>query len=461
MIGHDEQNGARINMIGDFRSGVGEGRNAYFDLKLPYFYINSSGQFTSTYEYADIPADQRDDPMCLAVKVAGDNEDWEVDKNTEYRGTVHFQSAKTVRQGQQIALTLLVYFKGAVPENTNAIVYLGGGYETYYNQGASDGWSATPEMATTNGMYEFICSNLTWEADIQAVTPRNALWDKFNYLVYKITVENTSEDPASHIKSFNANIEVPTEGNDGYGLHMMEAMHYLYNNGNPIEQTSFELEDREELYVGVPGQGGALIYDVTGIPQEVRDEWNLITFANAVDQYGNPLVPIPYTYTASSSIYFSITENIYAQQYVDNDPTGESLSSKEFYIALPMSTDIPEAQKAMINAHVYDTIVFGSDYTWTKQSGLATHGFDDTKTGFTHKKYVLDENVEKAEKTASIGDEVEYYLGYFKNTSNVPAFETNAVDTVPKDFQLKRITAYMNYDDEDDDYIPELADWFK
>ena len=59
---------------------------------------------------------------------------------------------------------------------------------------------------------------------------------------------------------------------------------------------------------------------------------------------------------------------------------------KEFYIALPMSTDIPDSQKEMINAHVYNTIVFGSDYTWTKQSGLATHGFDETKTGFTHKK---------------------------------------------------------------------------
>ncbi len=315
MIGHGETNGARINMIGDFRSGVGEGRNAYFDLKLPYFYINSSGQFTSTYEFADIPADQRDDPMCLAVKVVGDNEDWEVDKTTEYKGTVHFQSARTVRQGQQIALTLLIYFKGNVPENTSALIYLGGGYETYAYQGAtSDGWSATPEMASKNGIYEFICSNLRWEADIQAVNPRNALWDKFNYLVYKITVSNTSEDPASHIKAFSANIEVPTEDNDGYGLHMKEAMHFLYNNGNPIEQTSFELEDREELYVGVPGQGGALIYDVTGIPQEVRDEWNLITFANAVDQNGDPLVPLPYTYTASSSVYFSLYENIYAQE---------------------------------------------------------------------------------------------------------------------------------------------------
>ena len=462
MIGHGETNGARINMIGDFRSGVGEGRNAYFDLKLPYFYKDADGNLVTTYEFADIPADQRDDPMSLAVKVVGDNEDWEVDKTTEYRGTVHFQSAKTVRQGQQIALTLLIYFKGAVPENTNALIYLGGGYETYAYQGVtSDGWSATPEMASTNGMYEFICSNLRWEADIQAVTPRNALWDKFNYLVYKITVSNTSEDPASHIKAFSANVEVPTEGNDGYGLHMKEAMHYLYNNGNPIEQTSFELEDREELYVGIPGQGGALIYDVTGIPQEVRDKWNLITFANAVDQNGNPLVPLPYTYTASSSVYFSVYENIYAQEYVDNDTTGEAVSSKEFYIALPMSTDIPESQKAMINAHVYDTIVFGSDYTWTKQSGLATHGFDETKTGFTHKKYVLDEDAEKSEKTASIGDEVEYYLGYFKNTSNVPVFEANAVDTAPKDFQLKRINAYMNYSDEDEEYDPQLKDWFK
>ncbi len=462
MIGHGETNGARINMIGDFRSGVGEGRNAYFDLRLPYFYKDSTGNLATTYDFADIPADQKADPMCLAVKVVGDNEDWEVDKTTEYRGTVHFQSARTVRQGQQIALTLLIYFKGAVPENTSALIYLGGGYETYAYQGAtSDGWSAAPEMASKNGIYEFICSNLRWEADIQAVNPRNALWDKFNYLVYKITVSNTSEDPASHITAFSANVEVPTEGNDGYGLHMKEAMHFLYNNGNPIEQTSFELEDREELYVGVPGQGGALIYDVTGIPQEVRDEWNLITFANAVDQNGDPLVPLPYTYTASSSVYFSLYENIYAQEYVDNDATGESVSSKEFYIALPMSTDIPDSQKEMINAHVYNTIVFGSDYTWTKQSGLATHGFDETKTGFTHKKYVLDEDAEKSEKTASIGDEVEYYLGYFQNTSNVPAFEANAVDTAPKDFALKRINAYMNYSDEDEDYDPQLEDWFK
>ncbi len=122
MIGHGETNGARINMIGDFRSGVGEGRNAYFDLRLPYFYKDSTGNLATTYDFADIPADQKADPMCLAVKVVGDNEDWEVDKTTEYRGTVHFQSARTVRQGQQIALTLLIYFKGAVPENTSALI---------------------------------------------------------------------------------------------------------------------------------------------------------------------------------------------------------------------------------------------------------------------------------------------------------------------------------------------------
>ena len=50
---------------------------------------------------------------------------------------------------------------------------------------------------------------------------------------------------------------------------------------------------------------------------------------------------------------------------------------------------------------------------------------------------------------------------FLRITSNVPAFEANAVDTAPKDFALKRINAYMNYSDEDEDYDPQLEDWFK
>ena len=83
----------------------------------------------------------------------------------------------------------------------------------------------------------------------------------------------------------------------------------------------------------------------------------------------------------------------------------------------------------------------------------------------TGKKYVVETEeqngqeveVEKSKIEVAINDEADYYLGHFKNTGNIPIFNAAAIDTIDKDFDLRRISAIFNIEDGEDE--PELSDW--
>ncbi len=472
LIGHNEENSAVFNLTANLNSALGNAENLYFDLWLPYFYrdANNNNAITPTYDIENVPEDQRgENLMYVAAKVTQADSSWKVSTSAEYQGKVRFESKLTVLQGTEATLPVRLYFKGPVPENTSCVVSLGGGYKTYTEGDETiDGTSldANPDLNPSSyTKYVLICSNLKWTPKVEAVNPRNAIWDKYNYLVYKVSIENTSSDKDSHIKAMSFNMDVPDEGDqNGYGLHDCDAMKFKLNDdGSVSENSDYSMEARENYYVGMPGQGGVMIYDVTGISSETLSEWNLVTFNNAVDDDGNTLSPIKYTYTSNSNIYFNYSGNVYGSAAYEGgtDEAGNPVDThKEFYVAFPMSTDIPEGKTEMIPLFIYDTVSFGNngEFYWTKTSNHQTHGFDEAVKGFTHRKYVLNSDAEISQKaTASLGDEVSYYLDNFKNTGNIPAFNANAVDTHHKFFELTRITAFMNFGEKD----PVLADWFK
>ena len=58
-------------------------------------------------------------------------------------------------------------------------------------------------------------------------------------------------------------------------------MKWIHNpDGAPIENNSFTNQDRENDFVGVPGDGGVLIYDVTNIDEDELAEWDIESFSN-------------------------------------------------------------------------------------------------------------------------------------------------------------------------------------
>ncbi|MDE6110400.1 MAG: hypothetical protein K2F65_00655, partial [Eubacterium sp.] len=389
-------------------------------------------------------------------------------------GHVHFESYIALAGGKQESLPVHLYFKGHVPENTTGMAKLAGGYDAYYDVDGNNlgSWYQSPSSVRDPlALYTLVCSNLQWSTSIEGVEPRNSLWDKYNYLTVKVRIDNTSEDSESHFYSQDYRIKVPNQGDaNAVGLHYDQAMKWIYREGqDPIENpvgSEIRPSDREETFVGVPGQGGVLIFDVTDISQDTLDEWNLITFEDAVDDGGNPVETIPYHFTSDSSIMFKYDGKIYGTDREGIvDPEAEEKSYKEFYVAIPISTDIQGHREDQIPIHTWYTVWFGNNYSWTKENDLAGFGFEEVESNFTHGKYVLDDSGKKAPlKYASLGEEVDYYLGNFSHAnSNVPAFNAAAIDSHNKDFDLQRISILSSYaiPFAYGAHEPQLSDWFK
>lgn len=85
-----------------------------------------------------------------------------------------------------------LWFEGNMPENSASIVKLGGGYATYrdYSGNIYDGYEKDATTVTdTAATFTMICSNLEWTTSIVGVAPKNVLWDRYNYVTYKITIK--------------------------------------------------------------------------------------------------------------------------------------------------------------------------------------------------------------------------------------------------------------------------------
>lgn len=104
------------------------------------------------------------------------------------------------------------------------------------------------------------------------------LWEKYNYGVYKVSIENTSEDEGSSaIDYFNFVLRVPNDQNDSRGVLEKDMMAWAVDsNGNYTANS--DTGNREQNYGGKYKEGGALIWDVTG---KDMSNFDLDTYAKA------------------------------------------------------------------------------------------------------------------------------------------------------------------------------------
>lgn len=460
LIGRGLENGVTVNLQASAEFGMGKAKKIFFTMKLPYFYYDSKNNLRTTYAIDEVPRDQRpgqENAMYVSATPTGvDPEFWDVENNKSSWGEVEYRGFTELTANNSVVLSVKLAFEGPVPENTAAFVYLGGGYESSEDAFGDEhgGYEALPDVGPGTAQYMLICSNLQWEIQVEAVEPKNVLWDQYNYLVYKETLKNTSEKD-SIIRSVDPlSLALPL-WDDGWGLRVQEAMKWKIvgetDNGEyEVEENSnYTPGAREERYIGIPGKGGALIFDVTGISEETRKTWNLVTCDNFTDDDGNRLSPLPYYFPSDSRISLDTGT-------IDLAP-GEK---KEYYFAVPMPTLKPSNQ--VIASSMWATIHFGTenmDYTWTKSASNTTHDFEEPAASFKQEKYVLTADGKKAaEKDVSINEELDYYLGGFENNGNLPVFGAYAQDTMDPAFVMNTIRIEMNAQDGE---TPQLSDWFR
>ncbi|SCH12423.1 Serine-aspartate repeat-containing protein D precursor [uncultured Ruminococcus sp.] len=451
------------------QSSGGYVTGAYLKIVLPYLYIDpETGKMTISDTKPDnIPEDKL---MGIEAKVA-ESDTWLVDNsegeaaNEGYRrGTILLKSYDgfQVPANQPLSFDLTCRFFGDLPENESANIKIGGGY-AYYHDGkggtSESGYDIQPGSVADDPsairIINLVNSNLVWTPSIDLVKT-SVLWDKYNYMVYKVRIDNQSEDVTSKIDHFNLIMYVQnTTGSMGKGgVLEKDMMQWEYVEGqDPIKNEAVSEEDYRKTFIGKPNEGGALIYDVTDIPEAERQKLDLDTFSNLGD-------PLPYNYTLPGTIGIPLDEE-HSELYPEKSDAvaeGEKHSYREYYVAVPYPNNFGASLDC--EATFRPTIYFGGrDLEWTKDTGKQTWQFVQKKYEFNHHKYILDGQTPADNKEIAIGDTDTYYLDGFDNTGNVPVFNAVTTDTLPEEFRLDQLEITLN--SSGDGREPELGDWFK
>lgn len=330
LLGRGVENGITVDLTADLKNGRGTARGMYFELQLPVFRVEGSKLIELDQSEIEQLKDEdfkKENSKLVRVMAQFSPEDadlWDgyVSGTSYWGSSVKIYRTGELTGGTQAVVKTKLYFDGHMPENTAALVRLGGGYaECEDNDKIYYDWFETAATTTdTKAIFTMICCNLEWEPTIEGVKPKNVIWDRYNYVTYKVTVKNTSKDQDSNYSATSIQMVVPTNMGtvDGWssGLHPEEAAKFLYNDGNPIKNDDFESSiQRENYMVGVPGKGGIMIYDVTALEataegQEAMSKWDMTHFTNIKDENGKKLEEIPYYFKPDGGIYFRKYEKI-------------------------------------------------------------------------------------------------------------------------------------------------------
>ena len=434
-----------VDIVMDAEFDKGEALGLSLQMNLPYLYYGASKEILYSTNIEDVPIDQRGDQlMGIQARIVSGG-DFDATDNTKlYKGSMQITSAATVKPSSPQTVRVALSFYGPVPENAAVSIEAGGGYKKYVTEDSVScdvNYTIAPGKSE-NSTYTLINSNLTWESGVEQVG-EPVMWDKYNYMTYKVTMKNTSADEDSYFDSFDLNFTVPSFSEKSYGVLDQDIMAWVYNeNGDPIKNDDLEITDRS--YVGVPNQGGVLIYDVTGKTEEDLKKWDLDTYSNVDDD------TIIYHYTNNRIINIPIKDK--------RINMGEE---RVYYVAVPFANNFPEALNYQFSTKTYPTIYFGQGLSWSKTLNDNNH-FVAPRPELNHEKYLLDENNNKVDQlNVAIGDTVNYYLSGFNNTGNIPVFNPVVVDTLPENFDLLKLSIELDYDSSDAAYVPTLEQWFK
>ncbi|MFF3036628.1 SdrD B-like domain-containing protein [Arthrobacter citreus] len=301
---------------------------------------------------------------------------------------------------------------GGVPEGTAFDVH---GYVTYeqYN-GEGEGWE-TLGRDDVDSHVQVIATDLQWEPQFTAFAANGGstavpMWDRFQYFDYIYKLQNTSTNPASNIEAYSVNFDIDTTDNIN-GIIPADINRWSYNpGGEPTYNDDADFTDGQ--FIGVPGKGGVLIYDITDIYSPTWD---------GATGLGDPL---PYIYTGAGMITLD-------RQSGENRQQVKPGTERIYMVSLPMSLQGFPNIPTNFYVDAITNIVLGESTNWTKTKTAVrevmnpTYGFD-----FTH----------KAEKSEAVYASDTYTeLSDFKNNSNAPVFNPSIQYTSVDKFNLSDV----------------------
>lgn len=462
-----------VNLNPNWNTNEGYALNPKIKITLPWFYYDEKGILVSTPKpeevYAKNPnvkfiggieakAEQSgswytETPAADNGYVWGSDHPAGTQDGAFRRSSLEVSAAASVHFNTKTTFNITFQFftldeNNSIPENASVPVSIGASYENFVDSSGntSAGYSIIPGNKPKNGEDEtdvrtinIINSNLEWETSVKPVS-MPVLWDKYNYGVYEVDINNTSKDSKSSIDHYGFVLNVPSYTfNEQKGVLDQDMMAWKYNSSGQLEANS-DISDNAKSgeFGGKYNEGGALIWDVTN---KNMDNFDLDTFASANES------EFKYSYVQSGEIGVRVGTS--------NDSNGSLTSgeSRKYYIAVPYANNFGNAltQKVILTQTIY---FGGRDLAWSKKED-ATFELKKQNTSFTHKKYLIDNKDNHVqEKNVAIGKEFSYYLGGFRNTSNTPVFDAYTIDSLPDEFNVTSLAIELNDGEM-------LENWFK
>ena len=313
-----------------------------------------------------------------------------------------------------------------LPEGTTARIH---GYVEYaeYNGIENNGWE-TAKKFDEFSVVDVVVSNLDWEtkitlaekADGQILYP----WERYNYGDYHVTLTNTSDNVGSIIQGYLIGIEMDSTLLNGQGVIPSDINKWVYKNGQEPILNENPDSTVEGLFVGVEGQGGVLIYDITDLKEG--------------DELGNSL---PYFYTSGGGIMLgTIEDDLSKNEWIYPRTVAGKTNAKKFLVKVPYAPQgFPDLNASSVRSttQITTNIRFAQQSNWTKSDSVVRE-FAKPYSGMTVKKA-------PALNPVLFGDESHFLISGITNNGKQTIYNPYIIDRLPdKGFQFDRIEIEMD-----------------
>lgn len=395
-----------------------------------------------------------------------------------YKGNGNFQ----LSSDKIDAIEATAKFAGKVKENTGAKISTSITYFSYtdnkdkYVSEISKSADTTTQSKGSIYWIVLIHSSLKWRTELK-LKKAPTLWDRWNYAVYTMTIENISDNEDSIVTGqefavYTTNAQVSGGGRNGVTEEGYMSWQYVaasdgsdgsvgpdggvpdepssddnFKSVNPYDQKWSTPAGKQELlemwFAGKPMKGGFLAYDVTDVPDEDLAALDLDSFGNA-EQLG--LKTLPYRHTTDELTAFRLMDwsdhnegrdtKLYPQAYLDAHPNEDVRSKVTLLLAVPYTMNFDPTSTnddwefaKEIHTRVDNSVFFGeglkeNSYSWSIQDVNDTYPERPRISAEVQKKAVDSQNNDAHVDSALVGagNEESYVIEGLTLTGNMPVF---------------------------------------
>lgn len=314
---------------------------------------------------------------------------------------------------------------GSIPEGMTLELM---GYTSYqaFNGDTSIKWE-TDGKVDPESIVKLIVSGLDWHTtienshlDAEGVYP---IWDRYQYMHFDYTINNTSDNLGSIIEGFDVVFNIDSLDINGNGILPYDINRFKYVDNKAVPND--DINDINGEFIGVPDEGGVLIYDITN--------WD------GLSELSNP---IPYRYSGSGSITLNQSTGEYNK--VLGAKGSSDPSERKYLIGLPLSRQGFPNLPTNFNLVAITNVLFAKGSSWTKTT---THSREVTLPEYNMS---FDHQFEK--KEVVFGYDTYFTIKNILNESNVPIFNPSIIyashDKYELDFLRVKIAKDKKFSDD-------------